>query len=68
MEHEITSGYDLRDEDERPSVEWLISPELRSRVVREEDGFAVNVGNGKIVKVRTLAEVDQIIADGSIPA
>lgn len=67
MTQEIPDFPHLRDEIERPSVEWLISPTLRSRVVREEDGYAVNVGNGNYVKVRTLAEVEQIIGDGSIP-
>jgi hypothetical protein len=66
-EYEITSGYDLRNETERPSVEWLKAPAVRSRVVRERDGYAVNVGNGMIVKVATLAEVELIIGDGSIP-
>lgn len=66
MTQEIPDFPHLRDED-RPEVEWLQAPPLRSRVVKEQDGYAVNVGNGQIVKVATLAEVNLIIADGSIP-
>lgn len=63
---EIENFPHLREED-RPEVEWMKAPAPRAQTVTEEEGYAVNVGDGHYVKVDDPSKVDLIIEDGSIP-